>query len=244
VRVDAIRLLNEEWLSVGRSAGARDAVALVAARDASVAALAPRCPDGLALLAYMHPGAGWHASRNESAALVAVLLREADAHPLVPRFIVQALVPGLLGVGARLRWGQNGPWQDSGEFLAETLSVAWEVIVEWSGEDRAYAALDLLSAIRGRLRRMLYKYRDHGSVQLELFPDRVAVAAFSVESDLELLARTLAAADYLAPAEADVLYATAVLGFPMTELSRESGVPVGTLRRRRRAAQAAMVNAQ
>jgi hypothetical protein len=243
VRLDAIRLLREEWVSVGRSAGAADAVSALASRDPSVAALAARCLDGEALLAYMHPGPGC-ASRNESAALVSVMLRECDAHPLVPRFIVQALVPGLLGVGARLRWGQNGPWQDSGEFLAETLSVAWEVTVEWSGEDRPYAALDLLSAIRGRLRRMLYKHRDHGAMQLELFSDRGGPSSWSVETDLEILARSLEAADYLSPRQADVLYATAVLGLPATELSRETGVPVGTLRRARRSAVRAMVAAQ
>jgi hypothetical protein len=176
VRLDAIRLLREEWVSVGRSAGAADAVSALASRDPSVAALAARCLDGEALLAYMHPGPGC-ASRNESAALVSVML-------------------------------------------------------------------DLLSAIRGRLRRMLYKHRDHGAMQLELFHDRGGPSSWSVETDLEILARSLEAADYLSPRQADVLYATAVLGLPATELSRETGVPVGTLRRARRSAVRAMVAAQ
>jgi len=190
----------------------------------------------------MHPGPG-HATRNESASLVAVMLREAEAHPLVPRFILQALLPGLLSVGRRLRWGRNGPWDGGAEFCAEMISVTWEVLCDWSGAERPYAALDLLSAVRCRLRRQLFREIDRQSVQLELFTERGGPSAVSVESDLDLLARTLEAADYLTPNQGNVLYATTVLGLPFNELSVLSGVSSPTLRRRRNAARKAMVRA-
>ncbi len=72
------------------------------------------------------------------------------------RFLIQALLPGLLTVAKRLRWGQGGEWDDGSEFFSETLSITWMVLFEWSGQDRPYAVLDLLSAIRCRMRRQLF----------------------------------------------------------------------------------------
>jgi hypothetical protein len=88
------------------------------------------------------------------------MLREADVRRLIVRCLIQALLPGLLTVAKRLRWGQGGDWDDGSEFFSETLSTTWMVLFEWSGQDRPYAVLDLLSAIRCRMRRQLFRARD------------------------------------------------------------------------------------
>ena len=57
------------------------------------------------------------------------------------------------------RWGSGGDWDGGGAFFADPVTTAWEVIVDWAGDDRDYAVLDLLSAIRCRLRRQLLHQR-------------------------------------------------------------------------------------
>ena len=106
--------------------------------------------------------ASGRAQREEAARLVRVLLREADADPFIGRMLVQALLPGLVTVAGKLRWGQGGDWQDGEEFFGELLATTWLVLREWAGQDRPYAVLDLLSAIRCRLRRQLFRAKDLG----------------------------------------------------------------------------------
>ena len=65
-------------------------------------------------------------------------------------------------VAGKLRWGQGGEWQDGEEFFGELLSTTWLVLQEWAGQDRPYAVLDLLSAIRCRVRRQLFRAKDQG----------------------------------------------------------------------------------
>ena len=67
-----------------------------------------------------------------------------------------ALVPGLIIVARKLQWGKGGDWRDGSEFFGDVLATTWLVLQEWSGQDRPYAVLDLLSAIRCRLRRQLF----------------------------------------------------------------------------------------
>ena len=100
--------------------------------------------------------------REQAAAVVRVLLRESGSDTLVPRILLQALIPGMLHIAARLRWGRGGAWPDGSSFFTELISVTWEVISGWAGQDRPYAVLDLLSAARCRIRRQLFKERDLG----------------------------------------------------------------------------------
>ncbi len=78
---------------------------------------------------------------------------------MIPRALLQALVPGLLSVAKRLSWGRGGDWESGGPFFSDLVTTAWEVIADWAGQDRPYAALDLLSAIRCRSRRQLVAHR-------------------------------------------------------------------------------------
>ncbi len=44
--------------------------------------------------------------------------------------------------------------------MAVAVSLLSELLVDWAGQSRQYAAPDLLSALRGRLRRWLLKEKD------------------------------------------------------------------------------------
>ena len=78
-------------------------------------------------------------------------------------------------MAGKLQWGRGGEWQDGEEFFGELLSTTWLVLQEWSGQDRPYAVLDLLSAIRCRLRRQLFRSKDVGSRSIPLGPDTAAI---------------------------------------------------------------------
>ena len=167
-RVALIDQMAAEWRSIGRSRPAVRALRDVAGRDPGLALLVlgpdrpsgpPPCPTPCDLVDHMRRASG-RVQREEAARLVRVLLREADADPFICRMLVQALVPGLVTVAGKLQWGRGGDWQDGEEFFGELLSTTWFVLQEWSGQDRPYAVLDLLSAIRCRLRRQLFRSKD------------------------------------------------------------------------------------
>ena len=163
--------------------------------------------------------------REEAAHLVRVLLREADADAFVGRMLVQLLLPGLVGVAGKLQWGRGGEWQNGEEFFGELLATAWLVLQEWSGQDRPYAVLDLLSAIRCRLRRQLFRSKDLDGRSVPLGSDVLDEPSSRPETDLEELARVLIGMhhDGMRADELQVLYAHHVLGYSMAELAAMSG---------------------
>jgi hypothetical protein len=228
-RVALIDQMAAEWQSIGRSPTAVQSLRKVAGRDPDLSRLvvangtgpAP-CPTPYDLVEHMRRATG-RVQREEAARLVRVLLREAGADPFICRMLVQALVPGLVGVAGKLRWGRGGEWQDGEEFFGELLSTTWLVVQEWSGQDRPYAVLDLLSAIRCRLRRQLFRSKDLGwrSVPLDDAVDRT----LRPETDLEELARILIDLhrDGMRPDEVEVLYGHHVLGYSMAELAALTG---------------------
>lgn len=162
-----------------------------------------------------------------AAAVVRAMLRSAAVDPLVPRAILQALVPGLVGVARRLGWGAGGDWEGPSAFFVDLLATAWELVVDWAGDDRPYAVLDLLSAARCRMRRELVRQRRAAGrvvVGLDLSALRPEPWRGGL-SDLDELARAL---DDVVDDEGDrsaaaVLYAHRVLGYSMTELARQTG---------------------
>jgi hypothetical protein len=236
-RILPIEQLNSEWRTLGRSPGAVRALHHLADSDPTVAMLVrgapghpsptvpPRCGTPCDLIDYMRQATGSRA-REEAAALIRTMLREAPADALIIRFLIQALLPGLLTVAKRLRWGQGGDWDDGSEFFSETLSVTWLVLFEWSGQDRPYAVLDLLSAIRCRMRRQLFHARDHKQLQVQMTPGvSEPRASHSSETDLEVLAKTLIdlRQEGMRAEDIEVLYAHHVLGFSIAELAKVTG---------------------
>src|ERR1019366_6010314 len=89
------------------------------------------------------------------AQIVRALLEEA-ADPDVHRALLQTLLPGVVSVCRQLRFGA-GIIDEPSETLAMAVSLLSELLVDWAGQSRQYAAPDLLSALRGRLRRWLLK---------------------------------------------------------------------------------------
>jgi DNA-directed RNA polymerase specialized sigma24 family protein len=222
-----------EWRSLGRTGPAVRALRDVARRDPGLARLVvgdgdrpPLCPTPCDLVAYMRRASG-RAARDEAARLVRVLLREAGTDPFIPRLLIQVLVPGLVSVAGKLRWGQGGDWQDGEEFFGELLTTAWCVVAEWAGQDRRYAVLDLLSAIRCRLRRQLFRSKDLASRALPTSTDKLADRPSSSPGTLlDELARTLiehGVREEMPLEELQVLYAHSVLGYSIAELAVLTG---------------------
>jgi hypothetical protein len=128
-RILPIEQLNIEWRTLGRSAAAIRALHRVAERDADLAVLVhgprpgsttdgpPACPNLCDLIEHMRQATG-NRGREQAAALVRVMLREAPLDPLIVRCLIQALLPGLLTIAKRLRWGQGGEWDDGSEFFS------------------------------------------------------------------------------------------------------------------------------
>jgi len=222
-RILPIDQLNSEWRILGRSEGAVRSLHLLAARDPvisllvhgtgsacdSTSTMPPSCPTPYDLIEHMRRASGSR-GREEAAELVRIMLREADVDALIVRCLIQALLPGLLTVAKRLRWGQGGDWEDGSE---------------WSGQDRPYAVLDLLSAIRCRMRRQLFRARDLRQLQVQMTSGTPEPRAIHSETDLEVLARTLIELreQGMRAEDVEVLYAHHVLGFSIAELAVVTG---------------------
>ena len=231
-RIVPIEQLNAEWRTLGRSPGAVRVLTALAARDPDLARLVhgtgPDRPGPCAtpcdLIEFMGRASGRQA-RERAAALVRVLLREAELDPLVARFLLQALIPGMLTIASRLRWGQGGDWKDGNEFFTELVSTTWEVLADWAGEDRPFAVLDVLSAARCRIRRQLFRARDLRKRHVHATPDVMATKTARSETELEELARTLLdlRQQGMRPEEIEVIYAQHVLGYSISELAAVTG---------------------
>jgi hypothetical protein len=149
--IDLIAQLRREWQRSGRTP---DAVA-------SLVRLRERHPDvnleGLSDLYDLVSALEIRGGRSvlERAEIVTALLEEAS-DPRVHRALLQTLVPGVVSVCRQLRFGQ-GIIVDPGETFGVAMGLMSELLVDWSGQRRDYAAPDLLSALRGRLRRWLLK---------------------------------------------------------------------------------------
>ena len=149
--IDLIAQLRREWQRSGRTPDAALALAQLRERHPEVNL------GGLEDLYDLVSALELRGGRTviERAQIVTALLEEAG-DPRVRRALLQTLVPGVVSVCRQLLFGQ-GIIVDPGETFAVALGLLSELLVDWSGQHRAYAAPDLLSALRGRLRRWLLK---------------------------------------------------------------------------------------
>jgi hypothetical protein len=245
-----IHRLTADWNALGSSPSSRDAISKLAAVEPAIRALGVQ--DLGELVTLLAPTGGQpvpgrrRVGSEEGAGVLRAMLRSEDVHPLVGRAILQALVPGLVGVARRLSWGNGGEWVDGGTFFVDTLTTAWEVIADWSGEDRPYAVLDLLSAVRCRLRRQLLRHRarlESPAIEVgqETGPGHRSVR--SSRTDIDELARAIDAewARGVEAKDAAVLYAQSVLGYSLTELSELTGHSRRYLSERRARAASALI---
>ena len=184
----------------------------------------PPCPTPCDVVEHLRRASG-RVEREEAARLVSVLLRESAGDPFLARMLVQALLPGLIGVAGKLRWGKGGEWRDADEFFGELLETAWIVLGEWAGQDRPYAVLDLLSAIRCRMRRQLFRAKDRNGRAVPLGVETEDSSWGRAETGLEELTRILIERHRggMRPEEVQVLYANIVLGYSVSELATITG---------------------
>src|SRR5579863_2317360 len=156
----------------------------------------------------------------ERAEVVRALLEEAG-DPEIHRALLQTLIPGIVSVCRQLRFG-DGIVEDASETVGVALGLASELLSDWAGQSRQYAAPDILSALRGRLRRWLLKekaarrlvsnFDQHDEPALEVSPllarlhsfrgsqyDRIARLTYARVFEGRSL-RDVAAQDHSAPA--------------------------------------------
>ena len=151
LRNDLLGQMRYEWLHVGHSPRARLAMATFAERhqELDLGALS----DLFDVVTLLEARGG----RNvlERAEIVRALLEEAG-DPEIHRALLQTLIPGIVSVCRQLRFG-DGIVDEPSETVGVALGLASELLTDWAGQSRQYAAPDILSALRGRIRRWLLK---------------------------------------------------------------------------------------
>jgi hypothetical protein len=241
-RIVSIEQLNAEWNILGRSPDAVRAFRILTRRDADFRRLVhgPRPGDPPAyetpydLLEFMGKATG-QKRREQAAGAIRVLLREAEAHPLISRMTLQALIPGMVTIARRLRWGQGASWEDGNEFFTELVSITWEVLSDWSGQDRPFAVIDLLSAARCRIRRQLFRERDLLRLHVPLTHGEAIKKTARSETELEQVTRLLIDLRDrgMRTEEVEIVYAQHVLGYSISELATVTGLDRRSLYTRR-----------
>jgi hypothetical protein len=215
--------LATDWLASSRGSASREAYVLLASRESVVAEAG--VADLHELVRKLRQAIG-DSKGTWAPSVIQAMLRSQWVHPLVSRAVLQALLPGLVTIARRLSWGSGGNWTDGAAFFDDLTTVAWEVITEWSGQSRAYALLDLLSAIRCRMRRQLLNRRNRREVSIGVELESYLSHPIASEgTDLELLAQEIdkATGTELEEIDAAVLYGVRVLGLTMTELAKLTG---------------------
>ncbi len=172
---DLLSQLRAEWKHIGHRSPARAALHRLRERhdEASL--------NGIEDLGDLVEALELRGGRTvlERARLVRIMLEEA-ADADIHRALLQTLLPGIVSVCRQLRFG-SGIIADPSETLGVAIAIVSEILTEWAGQARPYAAPDILSALRGRLRRWLLKEKSatHSVAAL----DDVAAAS---DSSLEL----------------------------------------------------------
>ena len=178
-KIDVLGQLRRDWQRSGRSDAAR--VSVTCLRES-------------------HPGEGFEGVEDlwdvvrileatggrsvlERATIVRVLLEEAH-DPLIRRALLQTMIPGIVSVCRQLRFG-DGIISDPSETVATALGLADELLADWAGQSRQYGAPDILSALRGRLRRWLLREKAAAAIVSSFeMSDQPAVAESALETRL------------------------------------------------------------
>jgi len=109
----------------------------------------------------------------ERALILQCLLEDAASSEL-HRALVQTLIPGIVSTCRQLRFGE-GIISDPTDMVSTAVAMCSELISEWAGQSRPYAGPDLLSALRGRLRRWMLKEKQaQSTLSLYQSPDCAA----------------------------------------------------------------------
>ncbi len=148
---DYLSQLRNDWRFEGRSNPSRLACARL--RSLHVRLALDDAEDLFDVVTALDTGAG--RSVIERACIVQALLMESH-DVVVARALLQTLLPGVVSVCRQLRFGE-GIVDEPHETVAVAVALLNDLIRDWASQSRRYAAPDLLSALRGRLRRWLLK---------------------------------------------------------------------------------------
>ncbi len=143
----------------------------------------------------------------------------------VARALLQTLLPGVVSVCRQLSFGQ-GIVDEPHEAVATAVVLLHELIRDWSGQSRPYAAPDLLSALRGRRRRWLLKEKGDrlGTVPLEHFET-------SAKENSPLLTRLENLRQGPHERLARLTYQCVFAGIPMSDIAQADHSSVPSLKR-------------
>ena len=148
---DLLGQLRREWQRVGRTSEARHALQRLHEHHPEIGV--GRLRDLCDVVDVLELRGGLSALQR--AEIVRALLEDAGDQ-LILRALLQTLIPGIVSVCRQLRFG-DGIIRDPSETMGVALALASELLVDWAGQSRQYCAPDILSALRGRLRRWLLK---------------------------------------------------------------------------------------
>jgi len=148
---DVLTRMRYEWRHFGRTPSARRSLTSLRERHPGIGLEGVEDLCGVVLLLEARGGR----TVIERALIVQALLVD-SGDPEIHRTLLQTLLPGIVSVCRQLRFG-DGIIRDPGETLSMALGLASEILIDWAGQSRQYAAPDILSALRGRLRRWLLK---------------------------------------------------------------------------------------
>ena len=162
--------LRREWSAIRRSSASRHATLDVVAHHEGRSLLELGVVDLGDIVTLLEPEGPL--SQLERAELAATLLERSPSDPLIARALLQTILPGIVSVARRLRWGQS-VGEEPAVFLADLITSAFELIVEWGGQRRPYAVPDLLNALRCRMRRRMEAEVNHAGLPLDR-PDGTA----------------------------------------------------------------------
>src|SRR5579863_4676940 len=95
VTIRPIDRMNNEWEALGRSPDARRAALTLARVEPEIADL--KVTDLSQLVDRLRQSRD-ACEQDRAARVIQAMLRSSSAHPLVPRAILQAMLPGLVGV--------------------------------------------------------------------------------------------------------------------------------------------------
>ncbi len=169
------------------------------------------------------------------------LLRQLGHDELVGLAFVRMVLPGLLGVARRMRWGSGGPWKDGDEFAVDLVATAWTALPEQCGEPPERPCRAVVERVRRSLRTERDRHRRRMARQAPL-PEGCSELASPGSDGLSQLARALALVSGVGIGRQDaaLLVANRVLGYRLSELAAATGESVSSLSYRRRLAEAAI----
>ena len=181
---DVLELLRQEWSDISRSSESRHAWNLVVERH-SLPFLSNEV-DFSGVLLRLEPRQGL--SVEQRSFVIQVLLMEAR-EKFVHRALLQTLLPGVVSTCRQLKFGR-GIIERPSDVLSEAIAMLSDLIGEWAGQSRQYAAPDLLSALRGRLRRWLLKEKEvRRRIASDVPETAVSPAVSTLSARLEILGR-------------------------------------------------------